>query len=100
MRPSTNGMPRRSTRRVRKATRTTPRWPERHGRRSSLAASEPMCSMASTLGRRAPSQGEDMKLWQVGVCAYGALYFVLAGAMEVDNLSQGYPIVYIACSML
>jgi hypothetical protein len=56
--------------------------------------------MASTLGRRAPSQGEDMKLWQVGVCAYGALYFVLAGAMEVDNLSQGYPIVYIACSML
>ena len=41
-----------------------------------------------------------MKIWQVGVCAYGALYFVLASAMEVDNLNQSYPIVYVACSMI
>ena len=41
-----------------------------------------------------------MKLWQIGVLAYGVLYFVLACAMQVENVSQGYPIGYIGLSMV
>jgi hypothetical protein len=41
-----------------------------------------------------------MRLWQIGVLAYGVLYFILACAMEVENVSQGYPLGYIAFSMV
>ena len=41
-----------------------------------------------------------MKLWQVGVFAYGLLYFILACAMEAENLHQSYPLVYVAFSMI
>jgi len=41
-----------------------------------------------------------MKPWQVAVLAYGVLYFVLACAMEVESISQGYPISYVVCSMI
>jgi hypothetical protein len=41
-----------------------------------------------------------MKLSQVAILAYGALYFVLVSAMEAENISQSYPMVYIGCSMI
>jgi hypothetical protein len=41
-----------------------------------------------------------MKLWQVGVLGYGLLYFLLACAMETENLRQSYPMVYVAFSMI
>jgi hypothetical protein len=41
-----------------------------------------------------------MKFSQVAVLAYGVLYFILASAMEVENLNQGYPIAFVVCSML
>ena len=41
-----------------------------------------------------------MKLWQLVVLAYGLLYFVLACAMEGDNLHQSYPFIYIGLSMI
>ena len=41
-----------------------------------------------------------MKLWQVALFAYAVFYFVLAGIMEAENLSQSYPIAYIAFSMV
>ena len=41
-----------------------------------------------------------MKLWQFGVFAYGLVYFMLACAMEADNVTQSYPIIYVALSML
>jgi hypothetical protein len=42
----------------------------------------------------------SIKLWQVGVLAYGVLYFVLACAMEVENVNQSYPLAYVALSMI
>ena len=41
-----------------------------------------------------------MKLSQVAVLAYAVIYFVLAGAMEAENLCQSYPVAYIAVSMI
>jgi hypothetical protein len=41
-----------------------------------------------------------MKPWQVAVFAYAAIYFLLAGAMEAGNLSQSYPVAYVAFSMI
>jgi hypothetical protein len=41
-----------------------------------------------------------MKGWQLVVCAYGALYFLLASMMEVENLNQGYPLTFVVCSMV
>ena len=41
-----------------------------------------------------------MKLWQVAVFAYAVIYFVLAGIMEAENLSQSYPVAYVAFSMI
>jgi hypothetical protein len=41
-----------------------------------------------------------MKLWQIAVFAYALIYFLLVGAMEAENLSQSYPIAYIAFSMM
>ena len=41
-----------------------------------------------------------MKLWQVGLFGYAALYFILACAMEAENLNQSYPIAYVAISMI
>jgi Ni,Fe-hydrogenase I cytochrome b subunit len=41
-----------------------------------------------------------MKLWQVAVLAYAAIYFLLAGTMEAGNVSQGYPVAYVAFSMI
>jgi hypothetical protein len=41
-----------------------------------------------------------MKLWQVAVFAYGILYFILACEMEAENISQSYPLVYVALSMI
>jgi hypothetical protein len=41
-----------------------------------------------------------MQLWQLPVLAYAAVYFVLAGLMEVANLNQSYPLPYIAVSMI
>ena len=38
------------------------------------------------------------KLWQVGVFAYGMFYFILACAMEAENVSQSYPVTYVALS--
>ena len=35
---------------------------------------------------------DHMKFWQVAVFAYAVIYFVLAGAMEAENLGQSYPI--------
>jgi hypothetical protein len=39
-----------------------------------------------------------IKLWQIGVFAYGMFYFILACAMEAENVSQSYPVTYIALS--
>jgi type IV secretory pathway VirB2 component (pilin) len=41
-----------------------------------------------------------MKLSQVAVLAYAVIYFVLAGAMEAENLRQSYPVAYIVVSMI
>jgi hypothetical protein len=41
-----------------------------------------------------------MKLWQVAVLIYALIYFILAGAMEAENLNQSYPLAYIAFSMI
>ena len=41
-----------------------------------------------------------MKLWQFGVFAYGIFYFVLACAMEAENLNHSYPIMYVLFSMI
>jgi hypothetical protein len=41
-----------------------------------------------------------MKLWQAGVFAYGLLYFILACAMEAENLNQSYPLAYVVLSMV
>jgi len=41
-----------------------------------------------------------MKLSQVGVILYGALYFFLACTMESENLGHSYPIVYVVLSMV
>lgn len=41
-----------------------------------------------------------IKLWQVGVFAYGVLYFILACAMEAENISQSYPVAYVVPSMI
>jgi len=38
------------------------------------------------------------KLWQIGVFAYGMFYFILACAMEGENVSQSYPVTYVALS--
>jgi hypothetical protein len=43
---------------------------------------------------------DHMKLWQVALFAYAVFYFVLAGIMEAENLSQSDPIAYIAFSMI
>src|SRR4051794_30852070 len=42
----------------------------------------------------------NMKPWQIAVIGYGLLYFLLACAMEAENLQQSYPIVYVVCSMI
>src|ERR1700674_5602129 len=42
----------------------------------------------------------SIKLWQVGVIAYGLLYFILACAMEAENINQGYPLAYVVLSMI
>jgi len=41
-----------------------------------------------------------MKLRQIGVFSYGLLYFLLACAMEAENVTQSYPMLYVALSML
>jgi hypothetical protein len=41
-----------------------------------------------------------MKLSQVAILAYAALYFLLVSSMEAENVSQSYPLAYIGCSML
>src|SRR5262245_13315741 len=41
-----------------------------------------------------------MQLWQLAVLTYAAIYFVLAGLMEVANLNQSYPVAYIVVSMV
>jgi hypothetical protein len=41
-----------------------------------------------------------MKLWQIGVFVYGFVYFMLACAMEADNVTQSYPMVYVGLSMV
>lgn len=41
-----------------------------------------------------------MKLSQLAILAYAALYFILACAMETENIRQGYPAIYIGFSML
>jgi len=41
-----------------------------------------------------------VKVWQVGVFTYGVLYFILAGAMEAENLHQSYPVIYVLLSMI
>ena len=41
-----------------------------------------------------------MSLSQIAVLAYGVVYFVLASAMEADNISQSYPIIYVGLSMV
>jgi hypothetical protein len=41
-----------------------------------------------------------MTFWQIGVFAYGVLYAMLAYAMEAENLRQGYPILYMAVSIV
>lgn len=41
-----------------------------------------------------------IKLWQIGVFAYGVLYFILACAMEAENINQSYPIAYVVPSMI
>jgi len=41
-----------------------------------------------------------MKLWQIGVFVYGFVYFMLACAMEADNVTQSYPIAYVGLSMV
>jgi hypothetical protein len=43
---------------------------------------------------------DRIKLWQAAVFAYAAFYFMLAGAMEAGNLSQSYPVTYVALSMI
>jgi hypothetical protein len=43
---------------------------------------------------------DHMKLSQIAVMAYAAIYFMLAGNMEADNLSQSYPVIYVALSMI
>jgi hypothetical protein len=41
-----------------------------------------------------------MKLWQVGVFAYGLVYVVLACAMIVQNVNQSYPVIYVMFSVV
>jgi hypothetical protein len=41
-----------------------------------------------------------MTFWQVGVFSYGVLYGLLAVAMEAENVRQGYPILYMAVSIV
>src|SRR5882724_9572216 len=45
-------------------------------------------------------RAHPMKLSQIAILAYGTLYFVLASAMEAENINQGYPLVYVGFSML
>src|SRR3982074_2212898 len=40
-----------------------------------------------------------MKLSQIVILAYGVLYFVLAAAMEAENINHSYPLVYVGFSM-
>jgi Na+-transporting NADH:ubiquinone oxidoreductase subunit NqrB len=42
----------------------------------------------------------NMKPWQIVVFGYGLLYFLLACAMEAENLQQSYPLVYVVFSMI
>ena len=41
-----------------------------------------------------------MKLWSVGVLAYGVLYFILVCVMEAENFNQSYPLSYVVLSMI
>jgi hypothetical protein len=41
-----------------------------------------------------------MKLSQIAILGYAALYFLLASAMEAENFNQSYPIVYVGLSMV
>jgi hypothetical protein len=41
-----------------------------------------------------------MKLSQIGIFAYGVVYFVLACAMEAENVTQSYPMIYVGLSMV
>jgi Na+-transporting NADH:ubiquinone oxidoreductase subunit NqrB len=41
-----------------------------------------------------------MKPWQFAVFGYGLLYFLLACAMEAENIQQSYPIIYVVLSMI
>jgi multidrug transporter EmrE-like cation transporter len=42
----------------------------------------------------------EVKLAQVGVLVYGAVYFFLVSTMEANNLSQSYPLIYVGLSMI
>jgi hypothetical protein len=41
-----------------------------------------------------------MKLSQILILGYGALYFALAGTMEAESINQGYPVLYVSASMV
>jgi len=41
-----------------------------------------------------------MKAWQIGVVAYGVIYFILACSMEAENIQQSYPWAYVVPSMV
>jgi tellurite resistance protein TehA-like permease len=43
---------------------------------------------------------QSMKAWQIATLAYAVLYFILVSAMEAENISQSYPVVYVALSMI
>jgi hypothetical protein len=42
----------------------------------------------------------NIKIGQIGILAYALLYFVLACAMEGENITQGYPMIYVGLSMV
>src|SRR4051812_45482913 len=67
---------------------------------SAALANAAMCFKPFTLYECGAAEFVPMRLWQIGVLAYGVLYFILACAMEVENVSQGYPLGYIAFSMV
>ena len=49
---------------------------------------------------RPHQRAQSMKFSQATILVYGALYFVLASAMEAENINQNYPLVYVGFSML
>jgi hypothetical protein len=42
----------------------------------------------------------SMKAWRIATLAYAMLYFVLVSAMEAENISQSYPMIYVGFSMI